>query len=297
LLQQAVVPLLSAPARIAATDGYNAFPWDYFKGDLERGWMVVAVLALCWGLARLERGMWVVSGWLALTFAILNIGPGTWLVNNNAWAITLFLPGALAVGWGAEQWLALGDWLRAARFTSLIGERMRQLGAMLIPALLAGLLAYAGWRGLLMQISIPNPTTRLAWAEDVEALQWVSDHTPQDAVFAINGWQWLNTIWAGADGGAWLGPLTGRATTLPPVDYTFQATWAPQVREFNTQLAAITDASSPEMLALLQEQQVTHIYIGAKGGTLKPEMFTASEHYRLLYTNGAAWVFEVIYKP
>lgn len=53
------------------------------------------------------------------------------------------------------------------------------------------------------------------------------------------------------------------------------------------------DANAPETLALLREAGLTHVFIGAKGGMVKPEMFAASANYRLVYTNGAAWVFEV----
>ncbi len=98
--------------------------------------------------------------------------------------------------------------------------------------------------------------------------------------------------------GLWLArltPLTGRRTTLPPLDYTLQADLEAEVNAFNKRTAQIQDASAPETLALLREAGVTHIFIGAKGGTLKPEMLVDNPNDRLLYTNGAAWVFEVIY--
>src|SRR6185436_11126088 len=98
-------PVLSAPANLAAAAGYNAFPITYFQSGLEKGWLRLALLAVGWGVFRLERVVIVTAGWVVVTFALLNIGPGTWLVNNNAWAITLFLPGSLLLGWGIARWL------------------------------------------------------------------------------------------------------------------------------------------------------------------------------------------------
>ena len=109
----------------------------------------------------------------------------------------------------------------------------------------------------------------------------------------VNGWLWLNRIWASPDGGSWIWPLTGRQTTLPPLDYINQKGWREEVRAFNETMAKVQDAGAPETLALLRAASVTHVFIGARGGNLKPEMFTGNPNYRLLYTNGAAWVFEI----
>ncbi len=306
-----VGPVLPDIQRLASPANYNRFPVEYFQRELEKGWMALALLGIAWGMLRRERGIWLVAGWVALTFALLNIGPGTWVVNNNSWAITLFLPGAFVLGWLAEAGV---DWAeKAIRATSsaqpeeeslTTSDRDRQVGPSLMWVrslmswaslmLIAGLIAYAGVKGIAAQVSIANAATILARADDVPALQWVDQNTPSDAVFWVSGWQWLNNIWASSDGGSWIWPLTGRRTTLPPLDYSSQAGWRETVRTFNEQAAKIQDASTPETLALLRSAGVTHVYIGARGGNLKPEMFVNSPHYRLLYTNGACWVFKVI---
>ncbi|MBM2850648.1 MAG: conserved rane protein of unknown function [Anaerolineales bacterium] len=309
---QAVMPVVIAPGTLASPSGYNAFPVEYFQRGLERGWMLIALLATTWGLLRLTRVVWITAGWVAVTFALLNMGPGTWVVNNNSWAITLFLPGALALGWGVERWLNLTDTLgrempAAKDFSewgvnvSLTLQRLRpdttwirRIFRVAMLMCLAGLAAYAGLQGLVGQVSISNPTTVLATADDQSALEWIEKNTPAEAVFLVNGWPWQSGTWAGPDGGVWVWPLTGRRTTLPPLDYTLQADLEAEVNAFNERAAQIQDASAPETLGLLREAGVTHIFIGAKGGTLKPEMFVENPNYRLLHTNGAAWVFEVI---
>jgi hypothetical protein len=276
----------ASPQSLAARGGYNAFPVEYFNTWLERGWLALAAACGLWGVLRRDRAMLVLGVWVALTFGLLNIGPGTWLVNNNAWAITLFLPASAALGWGvAQSTKQIARWeIREGRLAWVAG------------ALMAAAAGYAGALGWRAQVDVVRPVTVLATAADVEALAWLERHAPPGAAFLVNGWPWLNNAWASPDGGAWLMPLTTRRATLPPVDYTFQ----PELRQSVTGLyealpAALEQgAASTQALALLRQAGVSHIYIGAKGGALRPEMFSASPAYRLVYSNGAAWVFEVV---
>ena len=292
LVSQAIIPLLGVPRGLAGTEAYNAFPSDYFASSLERGWLALALLAGLWGLLRRDRGVWAVLAWTAGVFASLNSGPTTWLVNNNSWAISLFMPGSVLLGWGADRW-----WHQARVW--LAGFPTRRLpwrplaGAMGLVAA-TGLASYAGLAGARTQLTVLNPATILATAPDRQALDWLDTHLPANAVIAVNGWNWLSSLWAGSDGGAWILPVTGRQTTLPPNDYAYgSAAYQKTIAAFNRQLAQSTDATTPAFQSLLHAAGVTHIFIGARGGPLKPEMFVGSPYYQLLYTNGADWIFKV----
>jgi len=285
---QAALPLLASPARAASPSNYNQFPWFYFQGALERGWFGVAVAAAVWGMVRKKRAMWALAGWAVVASALLNIGPGTWIVNNNSWAISLFLPGALAAGWGARTWWATAKvWARRGAFGA------RRLAGLGMAALLAGAAAYAAVQGARAQIGVVNATTVLATAADRAALSWLEQNTPPEAVFAINGWLWQNNVWAGSDGGAWILPLAARRTTLPPVDYPYMSDGGAAVASFNARAEKITDWTAPEARALLHDAGVTYIFIGERGGYLKPEQFADKPGYQLVYSNGADWVFEL----
>ncbi|MBL8056073.1 MAG: hypothetical protein JNK29_05210 [Anaerolineales bacterium] len=286
-----LLPSLTTPATLTAYAGYNNFPLDYFRSPLERAWLAVALLSLAAGAVRRERAAWTLGLWLALTAGLLNVGPGSWLVNNNAWAISLFLPGAGLVGLGFQM-----AWEGAGRLWARPAGGLPWAGAALW-AVLAGALAWAGLRGFFAQAAVVNPATVLATADDQAALEWVAAHTPATAVFLTNSWNWQGDLWSSPDGGAWLWMLTDRQATMPPVDYSFQAEWEVQVLAFNQQLAALTaqpgfSVSAPEFQALLRGAGVTHVYIGARGGGLRPELFAVSSDFQLLYSNGAAWVFE-----
>ncbi len=282
-----IVPTVQAPAAVISPAGYNDFPVGYFTSLLERGWIGAALLSLAWGLWRRERWLWAMAGWIAVTLALLNLGSGSWLVNNNAWAISLFVPGAALAGWGcAEAWSGLTRWRRAPGL-------LRPVAGALLTAAGAGLLAYAGSLGLRAQVATLNATTVLTTPDDLDALHWVAANTPPEAVFVVNSWLWQTSVYAGPDGGYWVWPYTSRRTTMPPVDYTYQPAWEAEVRAFNERLARVKDANAPETLALWRAAGATHVFIGARGGGLKPEWFVDSPNYDLLYSNGADWVFAI----
>jgi len=281
-----LLPAVNSPALLASPEGYNDFPWAYFNSQLERGWLSAAGLFAVWGLTVRNRLVWGVVGWVAVTFALLNLGPGSWLVNNNSWAITLFLPGAFLLGWGLDALWSGGEfWAGAGP-----GRLRRALGAVVLLTL-AVLLGVISALGLRAQVAVINPQTVLADADDRAALEWVAQNVPSEAVFVNNAWDWHFGTWAGSDGGAWLWPWLDYRSTTPPLDYIYDPQLVSRVVSFNQQLSKITDASAPETLALFREAGVTHVFIGARGGPLKPEMFVGSPYYRLLYSNGAAWVF------
>lgn len=292
LSQYAIQPVILEPNTLASPGTYNAFPWNYFDSGLERSWLAVTCVAAIWGLQRGLRLMWLLVGWMIFTTAVLNIGPGSWLVNNNSWAISLFAPGALILGLGFADWWATAEKWR--RIFPQVRRRLAEAASHLLISTLAAFIGLMSVLGMRAQINIVNPVTTLYLPADREALDWVAQNISSDAYFVTNAWHWQYGIWANSDGGAWLWPWFDLRGTMPPLDYYYDKAWLPQVNATNEALAKITDARSPEALALLHQEGVTHVYIGARGGNLKPEMFVGAPEYKLLYTNGAAWVFEVI---
>src|SRR6185503_3501310 len=141
--------------------GYNEFPVDYFQSGLERAWLAAAVLALGWGLWRRERLAWLLALWTAAMFALVNLGPGNWLVTNNTLAITLFVPGAVALGWGGNR--LLDSIAQLLRSLSSLSPEARPLAAArlalgtLLALALAAVVGYAAGRGGQTQIAIINP--------------------------------------------------------------------------------------------------------------------------------------------
>jgi hypothetical protein len=153
-----------------------------------------------------------------------------------------------------------------------------------------GLLALFGFR---QQVNILNPQTILALPADAMALDWMDANLPDDARVAVNAWRWLGETWAGADGGAWITPLTGRQTTTPPIDYIYNPDLFLQVRTFNAAASAIEDWSDPAAAAWLAEQGVSHVFVGRRGGTFEPAELSRNPDLSLLYQRDGAFIFAV----
>ncbi|MFN8471232.1 MAG: DUF6541 family protein [Anaerolineae bacterium] len=206
----------------------------------------------------------------------------SWVFSNDSLIITAFLPLAMLTGYGAATVLGLvlekmpGEWRPAVTIA----------GAVL-------LVGVALWTADGM-LTVVNPVTVLATQDDVAAAAWIRDNVPQTARFLVNSRAWQEGAYAATDGGGWLSILANRPTTLPPISYAYSSS-APLIDKVTQTEKAVSEAASAETLApLIQSEGATHIYIGAKGGALKPEMFLNKPGFRLLYSNGAAWVFEVL---
>lgn len=110
---------------------------------------------------------------------------------------------------------------------------------------------------------------------------------------------WLTPIYAGTDAGYWIPNLTGRRTTMPIVFY-IQGTYAYWHDDINTLAARVETSAHPDdptFLAMLRARNVTHVYIGAKGGPLSLSQFLASPHYQLLFKHNTVHIFAIHYPP
>lgn len=284
----------------AATVGYtlanyNAFPTGY----LTVGWetyflwaaaivlLVVVVLALRpapnasrrWTTLPLTLAAWVAVMFLLLAGEQIGL-PETTLVNLNSLYIILFIPLALFLGGFVGQlWHWLGSkpafWQPLAAF------------------LLGGGLLCASLFGIWQQITILNPQTILVYPADLEGLMWVNTHLPADAYIAVNSWRWLGNTWAGNDGGSWLVPLTGRATTTPPADYIYDSALRQKVNTFNEIAAGVADWADPSQVDWLVDQGVTHIFVGARGGFFDPATLVKNPRLDIVYSHDGVFVFKI----
>jgi hypothetical protein len=271
---------------------YNAFPISYVRVGWEtQFWWLAAVGLLIVLLAYLNHQRWTLlpmalTAWVAL-LAILLAGeklglPETSLLNLNSMYITLFVPLAIFLAI-----LATHLWRHLKLITS---EGLR---IMLYLLLGAGITAVTLF-GIRQQITIINPQTVLARPQDLDGLQWAKDNLPEDAFVAVNSWLWLGGTWAGADGGAWLVPLTGLSSSTPPADYNYDADLFWQVDGHNQAATAVTDWSFPEQADWLRQQGISHIFIGAKGGFFDPAALAQNPEIDMLYGRDGVFIFELV---
>lgn len=282
--EQRLLPMLPDLGQGGSLGGYNDIPWGYLTYGWERAWLVVGAIGLLWALFRRKRPIALLGAWIAAVFVIINsdkLGlPAVWLVNNNTWFISLYVPVGIILGWMVDDWLRL-----AGRHPA---------SWLLAHGCLTAAVVWSGLFGVRQMIDMVSPETVLFRPDDLAVIEWAEANLPADALVVVNAWTWLGEAnWAGSDSGYWLLPLTGLQTTMPPIGYGLAAENRRLVNDFNRRLAEVDDWSAPESQALLQSRGVTHVLIGARGGSLRPEGLMASRSFRLLFSNGAAWLFEV----
>ena len=249
-------------------------------------WPALAGLAL--GLWRRQRTAFLVLLWVAGVFVAANpywLGlPGTGEVSNHAVLIGLYIPVSVCIGL-----------LGAAILDSL--PRLAPFGR----AIMAAIVVLAGLWGAREVGGMVNPYFALVKQEDLSALAWIKDNTPVAARFLVNSEPaYGGGTEVGTDAGWWLPLLAGRQNTLPPLLYGNEQAAAPGYAVGVHQLAqAVRDGSadSPGVLQALRAAGVTHVFVGARGGYLKPQEMAALAAYELVYHQDGAWVFRINYGP
>ncbi len=239
----------------------------------------VAALGAAMALLRRRREASLLFFWVGLlpilarpSFVGLHVGG---VVDGLAVSIALYTPLALAaaltVGGMAR---ALSPWHNASG--------LRWTGALL-------LIGICLWGAYELR-NVVHARTALLSRADLEAISWIEEHTPPEALFLINSYEWMNAVYAGSDGGAWIAPLTGRRTWPPPALYGLgESAYIAGINEVAQE--AMESPNGGTLAALMRRHGITHVYLGRYGGALAPEKLLSSPDFRLLYQRDGVWVF------
>jgi hypothetical protein len=196
--------------------------------------------------------------------------------------ITLFLPTSILAGWGAREIVVL-----AARW---LPRRARPAVRPAVALAVVALAALGTWQFR----DVVNQSTNFAAAADLPALEWVAQHTPPDARFLVNAAPWLNRAYRGTDAGWWIMPLTGRWTSTPPSLYDYGSPeYVNEIASRSAQVATLRPSQEAELDAIVRANDITHVFIGAKGGPLKPDMFWGRPQYEAVYDQDGVVIFAV----
>ena len=320
-LARALLPLATLPARMQGASSYNVVPYDLIMVKHNRELIALSICGLLWGLYKRERAVMVTALWLIIVLVITNptiLGfPSTWLVNNASLAISLFVPFAILVGYFLAS---LSDLSFDKPFHRLRTKLRTSLQARLSPnpqsqisyiklVMLALVITLVALWGAWQMLPIINPGTVLATRDDMVAMDWIRRHVPSDARFLINVRHWQGGTYVGTDGGYWIPLLTGHDTILPPAIYIYgSAEYVKGINDLAEAIVAIESFDEESTRQLLDDNGVTHVYIGARGGGITPQMLFGSSYpstsrrgelvepsgyrYRPVYSNGAVWIFQ-----
>lgn len=211
--------------------------------------------------------------------------PWPWLIHPfriDLLVITLFIPGSVLA---SESLYLLHQWVSKLAPSLFISRYLWHLVLLLL----------GGW-GFLTTLSIVNPVTILATAEDVKALHWIAQNVPAGAKFLINVEPWYHGIYRGSDGGWWIPLVSHRATILPPsINFGRDAEggrYASRVRQVAEQAMAI-DGCTDDFWRFVREHSITHIYIGARGGNLQPRWFDTCTGVRRIYMGYNVHIYRI----
>jgi hypothetical protein len=281
-LSQHIFPAL-APDQVIETAAFNDFAWRYLTAGLGSYSLFLALVGLVWAGWKRQRFALAVLFWVALLFLLANLGalglPGAGFVNNTSVQIALFMPVSLLGGFAfASIWKA---------WPSRVSVKARPVYRSLLGLALATLLVL-GARQLL---TILNPVTELFRAADRPAMDWIRSHVPEEEIILINPFNWGYGVYAGADGGYWISPLTGRATLPPPVLYGMGP--GPEIRQIAELGRQVTtySGSPSELSGLMLENDLRYIYLGARGGVISAQALNNSPLFRLVYEANNVRIF------
>jgi hypothetical protein len=277
--------------------------WVAALAVLANPWLALYVLpasgaaTLAWSLARRRVLLALVGGTLLLLNPLL-LGklPYIAIISTETVVISLFLPIGVLLGGGA---VLLWDWIETRRHED---KQIRSQLFCLSPRLLvshmgrivfvAGLSICALWGAWNLR-DVVNPATVLATPADVEAIDWVAEHTPPDARFLINAAPWLGTG-RGADGGWWLLPLAGRWTSTPPALYDYgPADYTRETHARTQQLLDFTPGQELRLYQLIDRDQISYIYLGPNPKPITAAAFPASQGFEQVYARGGVTIFAV----
>ena len=271
-----------------AFGGY--FDWQlvqFVDHGARLGLWIFAGLGVVWGLIRRNRSVWLIFLWTLCLFAAANVNLigirpvfSTYIV-----IIWVYLPVALCIGFLS------GRVYHLARART--GIRMVKYPVMELIAVVG--LTLAGIAQVRYIAGLTEPQNGFVREADLEAMHWVRQNIPEDALFSIKAFFWTPTGAHGLDAGYWLPLLTGRETIIPPETYPSDGS-AQYVSTVNKRIRALNDLTKTGGLwRVMQEYRITHIYMGNRPTDFDPEFFLEDpEHFELLYAKDDVWIFKVV---
>jgi len=283
---------------LAASDGtqYDYLTLDFVLGyGLRAGALIAAGASALWLIVRVRArplGVLILLGLVLALFLANPVVSGTpsGFLSNGAVIVGLYLPAALLVG------LAVGDfWALAERqFRRGKGEQSSGRVPPLSEALLVVSLVALSWWGVRDKLARGiEPWRYLVSDADVQAMQWVREQTPEDALFAIGTDFWQEAAATGNDAGFWLPYIARRGTTIPPMIYINEADPA-QVAATNVALHALNASESSQALAAaLQATGADYVYLGNRVEQRWRDILSDPSYFESVYAHDGIAIYRV----
>ncbi len=225
--------------------------------------ILLSLAAAVVGLVRRSKTTIVSLLWYVILFVIALLprseGAGA-LISPDLVILMAFVPVALIVGDAVSYLyarLGTGDLVKRRLIWGITGAVVILIGA----------------RDL---VSIVNPSTVQFSSADEQAMEWIRERTPREATFWVNSFDWYNSAFVPADGGAWIPFLTGRSI------------------HFMDGPSALR-MSNPEQLAgWIADRQIGYVYLGMRSGILRrADLACRPDRYALVYDRDGVEIYQL----
>ena len=251
------------------------------------GLWIFGALGTVWGLVRRDRSVWLIFLWtlcllVAANLNLIGIRPvfSTYIV-----IIWIYLPVALCIGFLSSR----------VHHLARVHTGIRIIKYPVMELIAAVGLTLAGIAQVRYIAGLTEPQNGFVREADLEAMHWIGENIPADAVFTIEAFFWTPRVAHGLDAGYWIPLLTGRETSVPPEPYASDGSPA-YIAHVNQLIRALGEPTNPDRLwNTLEGYGITHIYIGSRPTERDPEFFLQDpRHFELLYSKDDVWIFKVV---
>lgn len=242
-----------------------------------------------------KRIIIILASWWGLMFLATNPNliflPGEGLITNFAlFLMTYIFTGAIISG------------LIGQIIDYIIPNRSILSTSMVIIVLIVGGIWGTGQRIRDLKPQIYALMTK----PDMVSFDWIKNNTPTNAKFLVNSFLAYNQNAAvGSDSGWWLTYFTNRKTNLRPLNYMMEKNKNLQLiqnaKEISNAVNTLT-LSDPNVLDLLQQSDITHVYVGQlqgkvnhPGTPINPQTLTNNPNFDLVYQQDRIYIFEINY--
>ncbi len=254
----------------------------------------IAIIALLWGTWHRQwlmilPGVWFIG--LALSpFVQLLPLPITVFMKSFDLIISIYIPVALLGGGLVGEGI---HWLIQKQ------TRYRSIGTFVMLTLLLIGTLWGAWQSAFLL----DRKHQMVFAPDEQAMQWIKQNTPPNAIFFVDGFTVYNdTSIVGADAGWWIPLLANRPNTMPP-QYALlnEAEITPNYRQEVLNLVLnLRDGAlaSPQGIALLKKHGISYVYLGQAQGKvnnpapiINPQKLSQTHGFDLVYHQDRVWIF------
>lgn len=320
---------LTTPASAVSTDiqSYNSIGslLQYLPVSV---WLLLPI-AVAWGLWKQRKEIVLVCMWAFLLLIAANPAwlrlPGTGAISNFAVFIAIYIPASVLIGGAAgimmEQYSSrelqidpnlnkTEGWKAKLLRLGVVGvhkkARLSSWSGLIIALVLTGFSLV----GVSQRLNDLHPERySLLTRPDLRAVSWINDNLHPNATLLVNSFfAYGGSLVVGSDGGWWLPVLTKRQTTLPPLNYGTERGPQPDYKQWINALTmeiAEKGLTHPDVLSMLQERQITQVYIGQRQGrvnyygpaVIDPLQLEEDTHFRVAYHQDRVWIFDVIHTP